>query len=311
VAISGDTVVVSAPDFAGSLGGPDGIIYVYEKPSGGWRDMTETAQLSLPSQANGSGLGWPVTVAGNTVVGGAPLARTVEVYVRPKRGWKSTSTPTGTLQPPTNTEFCAFCLAATANTVVVGSPSDSNNEGSAYVFVKAASGWHNTVNPAAKVVASTLSGELGYSVAIDGGGDTVVAGAPGNNNNSGAIYVFVKPAGGWKSETQRAQLTIHNSFGIGLSVAISGNTIVTGSPDATVGVNQLQGAVYGFDKPSSGWKNSSRPNAKLTAADGAEGDQFGTSVALNNGTIVCGAPLANVRQGAAYVFTTGANTDIQ
>jgi hypothetical protein len=96
-----------------------------------------------------------------------------------------------------------------------------------------------------------------------------------------------------------------------LSVAVSDNTIVTGSPYATVGVNQLQGAVYGFVKPSSGWKNRSRPDAKLTAADGAEGDQFGTSVAVNNGTIVSGAPLANVQQGAAYVFAKEANTDNQ
>jgi FG-GAP repeat protein len=307
VAISGDTVVVSAPEFNGGQGGQDGRVYVYVKPSGGWRDMTETAQLSLPSDPNGSLLGHPVTVAGNTVVAGAPnKLGAAEVYVRPRRGWRSTSKPTATLQPPSDTQVCTFCLAATANTVVIGTSSEGNNEGSAYVFAEPAGGWRSSSSPTAKLVASNPSLELGVSVGINSGGDTVVAGAPGNNSAAGAIYVFVKPAGGWVSETQAAELTVPNSFGIGLSVAISGNMVVAGSPSATVGVNQYQGAVYEFVKPAKGWKNKSKPNTELTASDGAQGDQFGTSVAINNGTIVSGAPFATVgsslQQGAAYVF---------
>ncbi len=46
--------------------------------------------------------------------------------------------------------------------------------------------------------------------------------------------------------------------------------------------------------------------AKLTAADGAEDDQFGISVAIDGGTVVAGAWSADVggkaNQGAAYVF---------
>jgi hypothetical protein len=93
---------------------------------------------------------------------------------------------------------------------------------------------------------------------------------------------------------------------MGLSVSTDGKTVVTGSANATVGVNQFQGLSYVFSKPASGWKNISKPNAELTASDGAEGDEFGTSVVLGGGTIVIGAPFATVgsnqQQGAAYVF---------
>jgi trimeric autotransporter adhesin len=47
-------------------------------------------------------------------------------------------------------------------------------------------------------------------------------------------------------------------------------------------------------------------SAKLTASDGAAGDQFGSSVAVSGDTVVVGAPLAtvdgNLDEGAAYVF---------
>jgi hypothetical protein len=302
VAVSGNTIVVSAPDFEGIQKTEDGMVYVFQKPAKGWRNMNETAQLTLPSTANGSRLGWPVVISRNTVVAGAPLQGGVaEVFVRPKNGWRSTSNPNATLQPPSNTQFCTFCLAATANTVVIGTESEGSG-GAAYVFVKPASGWRNTANPTATLVASNPSGGLGYSVGIDSTGDTIVAGAPGNNNNAGAVYVFVKPSGGWVSETQTAELTAHNSFGMGLAVSTDGTTVVTGSPNATVGVNQSQGLAYVFVKPASGWKNTAKPNVKVTASDGAQGDQFGTSVALSNGEIVVGAPFANQGEGAAYVF---------
>ncbi|MGH3100011.1 MAG: FG-GAP repeat protein [Thermoleophilia bacterium] len=42
---------------------------------------------------------------------------------------------------------------------------------------------------------------------------------------------------------------------------------------------------------------------RLTAADGAAGDEFGHSVAVQGTTAVVGAPFADDGRGAAYVFT--------
>ena len=48
------------------------------------------------------------------------------------------------------------------------------------------------------------------------------------------------------------------------------------------------GAVYVFTKPAAGW-TSSTESAKLTATDGAAGDEFGISVAIDGDTVVTGA----------------------
>ena len=74
---------------------------------------------------------------------------------------------------------------------------------------------------------------------------------------------------------QQAELTASDLGGLlGASVAISGNTIVAGAPEATVNGNPYQGAVYVFVKPRGGWANATQ-TARLTASDGAAGDGLG------------------------------------
>ena len=90
------------------------------------------------------------------------------------------------------------------------------------------------------------------------------------------------------------------------SVAISGDTIVIGSPLHAVGSNAAQGAVYIFVKPAGGWATTSTFTAELTASDGIASDNFGTSVSLSGDTIVVGAcdlsGICGNGPGKAYVF---------
>jgi hypothetical protein len=88
----------------------------------------------------------------------------------------------------------------------------------------------------------------------------------------------------------------------GVSIAISGNTVVVGDFDANI---ETYGAVYVYVKPASGWTNMTQV-ARLTSSDNGEG--FGTSVSISGDTVVVGA--ANTSNfgdpaagpGAAYVF---------
>jgi trimeric autotransporter adhesin len=92
---------------------------------------------------------------------------------------------------------------------------------------------------------------------------------------------------------------------LGAGVAVSGNTIVAGTPFHTVNGNLYQGAVYVFTEPSGGWSTATQ-TAELTAADGAANDNLGWSVAVSGDTIVAGAINYNggqPGQGAVYVFT--------
>jgi hypothetical protein len=67
----------------------------------------------------------------------------------------------------------------------------------------------------------------------------------------GAAYVFVKPASGWVSETETAKLIASDSGqdSLGMSVAVSGNTVVAGAPGASVSGHTGQGAAYVFVVP--------------------------------------------------------------
>jgi hypothetical protein len=133
-------------------------------------------------------------------------------------------------------------------------------------------------------------------VAVSSDGSTVVAGASGNGGiGSGAAYVFVEPAGGWQDATvPTATLSSTLATDLGNVVAMSGDTIVVGS----FGVNE-QGSAYVFVEPQGGWQDA-QPTATLNPSDGAQGDQFGSAVAIDGNTIVVG-------MDGAYVYVKPAN----
>jgi hypothetical protein len=294
VGISGDTIVVGAVSPANA--------YVYVRPKGGWRNMTETAELA--SQSDGI---FELGISGDTLgVSSAYNGGVSYVFVKPRRGWKSTSQANATLTTPFYGGFCQWCVAVSGDTIAVGTPGSFGSEGTVYIFVKPSGGWRGDLNPTATMIASNgkFSDQLGISVAVNG--DTVVAGANGVDLYSGAVYVFEKPAGGWKDMSETAELTAPDSIDLGWSVAVCGNRIVGGAFYTTVGSNQFQGAAFLYVRPKSGWKTTHKFSAELTSSGGMPNDQFGASVGISGKTAVAGAPDAtigsNSSQGAAYVF---------
>ena len=141
------------------------------------------------------------------------------------------------------------------------------------------------------------SSRLGQSVAISG--NTAVVGAPFEGGATGAAYVFVLSGGAW---SQQAKLTASDGASgdqFGTSVSLDGQTAVIGATG-----NSGQGAAYVFVQSGSTWTQQ----AKLTASDGASGDQFGISVAISGATAVVGASASASNQGAAYIFTFAGST---
>jgi FG-GAP repeat len=102
--------------------------------------------------------------------------------------------------------------------------------------------------------------------------------------------------------SQLAKLTATDGVSgdyFGFSAAMSGDTVVVGAPYVTVGANTLQGAVYIFVKPATGWANMTE-TAKLTASDGRANSYFGTAVALSGNMVVVAAGIGG--GVPAYVF---------
>jgi hypothetical protein len=94
-----------------------------------------------------------------------------------------------------------------------------------------------------------------------------------------------------------------NGEGFGVSVGLSGDFIVVGTPLGNgVGATST-GAAYIFERDAAGtWTEA----AKLTASGSQDGDEFGTSVAVSGDIALVGAVFANSpassASGAAYVF---------
>ncbi|MBV9594001.1 MAG: hypothetical protein JO147_09460, partial [Actinobacteria bacterium] len=322
VAIDGNTVVAGAPGHQVGSNAGQGATYEFTMPAGGWRDATETAELTASGGAAGDALGSSVAVSGQTIAAGAPgpssgssVPGAVYEFTMPSGGWAS-ATQTATVTPSDGVAGDEFgqSVGTDGDTIVAGAPQhrSSGAQGTVYVFTLQ-SGWVQSAELTGSGAAAFAG--LGTSVAISSG--TVVSGAPfAGNNGQGAAYVFSMPGTGWRNETQTAALTASDGGAddaLGSSVAISGGTIVAGANLHSVGANTNEGAAYVFTMPSSGWTTETQSD-ELTARDGAAQDELGSSVGISGQSVVAGAPDHTVGpnrfQGAAYEFGPGDSTGV-
>jgi hypothetical protein len=306
VAVSGDTVVTGAPHEVGPNFTP-GAAYVFQKPAAGWASATETAKLTASDGAIGDGLGDSVAVSGDTVVAGAvgvnPAPGAAYVFQKPAAGWASaTETAKLTASDGAIGDVLGDSVAVSGDTVAAGAPGDdvgaNQSQGSAYVFVKPATGWASATETA-KLTASDGAAfdGLGGSVAVSG--DTVVAGAPGDdvgaNPNQGSAYVFQPTSKGWAIPTE-AKLTASDGAafdGLGASVAVSGDTVVAGAP--------LDESAYVFVA-----QDSTPPDVTINQAAG-QADP--TSASPINFTAVFTEPVSGFQTGDVTLGgTAGATT---
>jgi hypothetical protein len=311
VAISGNIIVVGAANtsnFNKQAPGP-GAVYVFVKPAGGWKDMTETFKLTASDGMPGDAFGNSVSISGTTIAVGAFFVNNfsgrVYVFTCRKSGCAQAAELTAS-DSDGILDYLGCSVAISGNTIVAGSFGHNNFQGSSYVYVEPSGGWANMTETAELTTSKGKGGDnVGFSVAIRGG--TVVAGAPGAINSEGAAYVYVEPPSGWTSTADFTAILAApdavqgDSFGQAVGINQSAKVIVIGGPGANIGENLEQGAIYAYVLPHAGWKNSRHPYAEATASDGASGDVMGASVAVSGKIMVAGAPKSS-SPGAAYVF---------
>jgi hypothetical protein len=132
---------------------------------------------------------------------------------------------------------------------------------------------------------------------------------------SGAAYVFTRNHGGGDSWGEVKILHASDAEAsdyFGVSVAISGDTLVVGAYGEDGGAGGLQlvaGAAYVFTRNHGGADQWGEVKI-LQASDFGANDRFGFSVAISGDTLVVGAydenggaGSANPGSGAAYIFT--------
>jgi hypothetical protein len=262
----------------------------------------QRGRLTAIGGAAGDRFGYAVAMVCNTAVVGARHIGAAWVFQLTGNRWIQVAELT------TDDLLGGFgsAVAVDGDIIVVGAP----DQDKVFLFVKPASGWVN-MSQTATFTTSDGGASFGWSVGVSG--DTVVAGARlddsgGSMVDRGSAYIFTKPPAGWADMTQTAKLTPSDGEPgdeFGISVGISGDTIVVGAPYSDYETLSNAGGAYIFEKGAGPWANSTETVRLRPYANGA-GAQFGNAVAINGDTVVVGAWLgdanAMVNSGSAFVF---------
>jgi trimeric autotransporter adhesin len=293
------------------------------------------SSTAMSSDGNTLAVGAPGEASNATVINGnqadnsAAGAGAVYVFARTGTTWTQQAYIKASNADDGDSFGLSVALSGDGNTLVVGAPGEdgaatvingvsdegATNAGAVYVFVRSGTNWAQQ----AYVKASNTEAADGFgsSVALNGDGNTLVVGAPGEDgagtgingtlqadNNalaSGAVYVFTRSVATW---TQQAYVKASNTEaddGFGSSVALTGdgNTLVVGAPgedSAGTGINgtlqadnsaSAAGASYVFTRSGATWTQQ----AYVKASNAGTGDQFGVSVAVSSdgNTLAVGA----------------------
>jgi len=211
-------------------------------------------------------------------------------------------------------DFFGSSVALSGDTALVGAPGDEdpNGEqaGSAYVFGRDDGGWTQR----AKFAPENGDGEDLFGTAVDLAGGTALVTAvhdeDSNGEQGGSAHVFEQSDGGWEQAAKLASGDGAEGDEFGWAIALAGETALVGAR-RHAGNGEDAGAVYAFDGSDSGWEQA----AKLVPEDSGEGARVGTSVALDGGTALVGAPGdatetddGNAETGSVYGFALGEDT---
>jgi len=308
VAISGNTLVVGSPEAnVGSV--EQGAAYVFVKPTGGWSNLTENAKLVAPDGHQSDEFGHSVAISGNQIAVGAPdysgsqtnLVGSAYFFRKPTLGWSGTMTGISLGTGHSNGAEFGSSVGVSGNIVIVGAP----YENAAYLMVCA-------TNVPTCGLDATFYGVAGpepqFGTAVAISGTTFVVTDPyatvGANQFQGAAYVFT-----YRPPNSFDKATLSSSDGgsfdeMGMSVAMTSNTVVVGCPYCRESAFLAPGSAYVYTKPQGGWTDATQ-TAKLTASDAADADYFGMSVAVSGSVVAVGAPnkqIVKYQQGVAYAY---------
>ena len=292
LSLSGDTLAVGAPDAYTGFGSRSGAVFVYERAAGAWALGQEILGFEI---AGDDQFGAAVALDGDQLAVGAPYddpgtaldAGSVYVFERSGGPWSQAVK----LVDPAGGEWFRLgaAVALESGTLAVGAP--GQGDGRVHVYEEIAGVWI----PRALLASTSGDEEFGGAIALDGG--QLLVGWSPYFSNRGAAEVFTASLGTWTSGTPLVPAGLEAGDYYGAAVALAGGTAVVGAPG-----RRLAGAVWVWMGSGSAWAIQ----AQIEDAGTASGDAFGTAVALEDTTLVVGAPWDDTtsgrNSGAVYVY---------
>ena len=270
-------------------------------------------ELTAQTATDGDRYGSAVSLDGELLVTGAPFADSEfvagagvgYVYGFDGESW-SGETKLSADDGVDGDEF-GNAVAIHDEVVVVGAHRVGDagfNSGAAYVFRWDGATWQQEQKLTAKD--ASANDFFGAAVAIDG--DVAAIGAffddcEDASLDCGSVYVFRYNGANWIEEEKLVGSDTTTSDLFGAAIALRGDVLLVGSPNADCDAGANCGAAYRFQHNGKDWVEEER----LTASDAAPFDLFGSSAALAGDVMALGAPGTECQSGsadcgAAYVF---------
>lgn len=293
VAVSGNTIVVGT-----YCNQRSGRAYIFEKPDGGWRDMSETAIVSRSDSIQSDYFGSTVEIYKETIAvsayGKNEKRGSIYLYQKSDAGWVNPSLITEiTLSDLESGAEFGYALDLDNDALVVGCFGEYLSPPT-YVFIKPQNGWQDAkVSAMLQAEDSVSNDHFGCSVSLTE--NAIVVGANAVNQKDitcGAAYVFEKPSEGWNGIVHpSAKLTpsIAEQFlRFGIAVDASSDHIVIGGFRNNLDDLTYTGSVYVFHKPNDGWRDANE-DFLLKSKNAASFDYFGYNVLMQNENVFTGA----------------------
>ncbi|MDI1428149.1 FG-GAP repeat protein [Polyangium sorediatum] len=305
IAIDGDIAIVGAHADDG-IAENAGTAQVFVQKDGVW--VPEQKLVASDAEAT-DGFGYAVAISGDIAIVGAPNetdqaenAGAAYIFVREGGVWKEQQK----LVSPTPELIGSFgtSVAISGNLALVGASREDGlgfDSGAAYIFVRDASGKMWGLQKKLLPADGTPS-HFGSSVALSE--NAAVVGAPRDNAGMpvsvGAAYVFDRSEGAWPLEQRLVADDAAEQDYFGLSVAISGDTVLVGAAGDD-DVAEDGGAAYVFSRVDKVWG----AQQKLVPSEAEKFGRFGMTTSVSGDVALVGTYLSgpNVTgAGSAYVF---------
>jgi hypothetical protein len=236
VSIYEDRAVVGAPYATHGNQSAAGAVYVFLRSGNVW---TQEAKLTASDAAAGDHFGWAVSLAGDTVVVGAPRAThgnrgaAGAAYVFTRTTTWAQQAKLVAWDAAAGDEF-GTSVSATFSDIVVGAPladhSGRTDAGAAYVYLLHGGNWQQD----SKLTAGDAQNQdhFGWSVVTSSG--YALIGAPradiSGQADAGAAYLFAREYGVWSENDKLSAPDPRTDSHFGWAVAMFEDTMAIGAP---------------------------------------------------------------------------------
>ncbi|NQT96128.1 MAG: choice-of-anchor D domain-containing protein [Candidatus Marinimicrobia bacterium] len=200
VSISGNYAIVGACRDDIGANSNQGSAYLFEKPGGGWSNMTETAKLTTSDGAADDQFGVSVAISGDYALVGSwqdddsgNESGSAYLFEKPVGGWSNmTETAKLTASDGASGAYFGVSTSVFGDYAIVAATGDDDNgstSGSAYIFHRDGTTWGQQT----KLLASDGASWDFFGISVTISSAYVIVGAKGDDDNgsySGSAYIY-------------------------------------------------------------------------------------------------------------------------